>query len=681
MRTKSAACCLALLLAGTAYAQEPEATEEKEAADAFSDEIVVTATRDERSLDELPVSATVIGRDDIDTAPVTTTDELLRTVPGVNMPLGNSTVNNPLSNFVSMRGLGGARALVLLDGEPLNDSFFGFVSWDRSPLESVQKVEVVRGGGSSLFGNYALGGVINIVTRPIAGRALELRALGGSDDTYRLNLYGSQRIGERLGLGVSANRFDTDGYIPLEPAARGAIDVPARSEATNVQLKAEHTPSDTFRWFARVNAFDQEGSGGTRLSRNAREALGLAAGASWSLGEEGDLEARAFHQDQELTLDNTDVPFFSGRDFEFVSNAHVTPSTDTGASLQWTRGFEGRVRSLLAGVDLRRIDGEDRARNFNSDGSLALIEVGGGRQTSAGLFAEVSVSPFQRLEVLLSARYDHWENADGERRIVPGGITLYPDKTANEINPRLALRYELAPGIGLRAAAYRAFRAPNLDELYRSSSTSGSALVANPELDPEILVGAEAGFDLIRGPLRAQVNVFRNDVEDQITFVATRFFPVFTLEVQNVGESRSQGVETLLDLRLASGWTASASYTWTDTEILSNPPNPSLEGKKRVGVPEDYAALSARYVSPATGWTVSARGRYSGARFVDLQNTLALEAHEVFDLLASYPLGSRFEIFGIAENVLDEEYAVSAFGGRILGAPRQVFGGVRWSLR
>lgn len=668
------------MAAAVALGQEPEKPGTEEAATEVREEITVTATRSERPIEEVPVSVTVVDRQEIEAAPALTTDDLLRTVAGVNMPLASSTVIHPLSSFVSMRGLGGARALVLLDGEPMNDAFFGFTAWDGAPLDSLERVEVVRGGSSSLFGSYALGGAINLLTRPITGRQLSARALYGSNETSQASVYGSQMLRDDTGVSLHANRYDTDGYLTLEPAARGPIDVPSRSEVMDLQVRAEGQATSTVSWFARGGLLDQEGIAGTRLSRHTREGWDLSAGGRSWLGAAGQVDARLFFRDREMRTDNVEVPFFGGRSSEYVSNTHVTPSRDAGLSAVWTGGPAGpRVRSLVAGLDLRRIDGEDRARNFDSAGRLVLAQTSGGQQDAAGLFAEASLSPSSRVEVLLGARLDHWRNVDGQEVRRPGGLSRFPDKTATEVNPRLAVRWQAAPGFALRGSAYRSFRAPNLDELYRSSSLSGSELIADPLLDPEILTGAEAGFDLTLGRLRGQVNAFRNDMRDRITFVATRFFPVFTLEVQNVGESRSEGVEAMLDFGLGDRWSAAATYTWTDSVIRDNPANRTLEGKRLPGVAEDTGSLSLRYAAPG-GLTVAARGRYLGSRFVDAQNRTSLESHQVVDLFTSLPVGRGFELFAIAENLLDEEYAIGTFGGRTLGAPRQVFGGLRWRL-
>src|SRR5690349_11067829 len=109
--------------------------------------MVVTATRTERSLADQPDSVTVVTRQQIQETPAQSLDDVLRTIPSIDLPLTASYQVHPTANSVSMRGLGGIRALVLLDGVPINDPFFGYIQWNRVPMENVERVEVVRGGG------------------------------------------------------------------------------------------------------------------------------------------------------------------------------------------------------------------------------------------------------------------------------------------------------------------------------------------------------------------------------------------------------------------------------------------------------------------------------------------------------------------------------------------------------
>jgi outer membrane cobalamin receptor len=131
--------------------------------------VVVSAGRVEQRLADVPTHATVLTREDIERSAAQTVDDLLREIPGFSLfRRSSSVVANPTTQGVSLRGIGPSgvsRTLVLLDGVPVNDPFGGWVYWSKVPLESIERIEVVRGGGSALYGNYALGGVINIVTR------------------------------------------------------------------------------------------------------------------------------------------------------------------------------------------------------------------------------------------------------------------------------------------------------------------------------------------------------------------------------------------------------------------------------------------------------------------------------------------------------------------------------------
>jgi iron complex outermembrane receptor protein len=128
----------------------------------------------------------------IEATPVKTPDDLIRNLPGMNLSRGQSTVTHPTGQSIGMRGIGSNRALILVDGVPLNDAFGGWVNWSKVALPNVEQIELVKGGGSNLYGSYAMGGVINILTRVPDHDAARLEAGYGSFDTYRLNLYGAK---------------------------------------------------------------------------------------------------------------------------------------------------------------------------------------------------------------------------------------------------------------------------------------------------------------------------------------------------------------------------------------------------------------------------------------------------------------------------------------------------------
>jgi len=188
--------------------------------------VVVSASRIEQRLRDVPANVTVITKEDIRKSAARTVDDLLRQVPGFSLFRRNSTlVSNPPSQGVSLRGIGPSatsRTLVLLDGVPFNDPFGGWVYWSKVPLESIERIEVTRGGGSGVYGNYALGGVINIVTRrPEAGVA-QSKLEVGTRDTVDADLLASHVIGP-WAASLEGSFFRTDGYKIVREDQRGAI--------------------------------------------------------------------------------------------------------------------------------------------------------------------------------------------------------------------------------------------------------------------------------------------------------------------------------------------------------------------------------------------------------------------------------------------------------------------------
>ena len=195
---------------------------------------VVTATRTEQRLGEAPASVSVLTREDVSRTAAQSLDDLLRQVPGFSLfRRSSSLVGHPTTQGVSLRGIGpsgASRALVLLDGIPINDPFGGWVYWDRVPLQSVEQVEVVRGGGASVWGNYALSGVINIITRRPTERAAFFEGSYGTSDTGHADLLLTEALGP-FRLSLEGTYFTTDGYPVCEPR---------RAPSTGLGLRSRH---------------------------------------------------------------------------------------------------------------------------------------------------------------------------------------------------------------------------------------------------------------------------------------------------------------------------------------------------------------------------------------------------------------------------------------------------------
>lgn len=668
---------LAALAACTAFAQETPPVEADPAL-ARSDSVVVTATRGERSAADVPVSVTVVPRETVEDAPARTLDDALRNVVGLNLPLGSSNTIQPTTNHVSMRGLGGDRALVLLDGVPLNDAVNGYVPWNKAPLGTVERVEVVRGSAASLFGNYAMGGTVSIFSRPLDGSRLEADASYGSFDTRRLNASVTESLGAGVNAGVFLDAEDTDGYTRALPSERGAIDVPSWSRSLNLQVKAESTLPSGSRLFVKGNALDHDLSQGTRLAKTHRRMYDASAGGRFALGG-AELSATLYYQDATYDVDNTQLVPGSGRDEEYLANVAENPGRDVGGSVQWSRGLAGALTFLTFGLDAHRASSDDSVVSYDRYGNRTGTRTNEGHQTFAGLFGEASFLPAPRLELLVSARLDSWKNAGGREESSATGVTTYPDRSTTRLNPRLSARWALKDGLALRGSVYRGFRAPTLKELYRAAVTKTTTVLPNPDLGPETLVGGDVGANVSTKGFRGELNLFWNEIDGLIARETLALKPVLVVQPRNLGSGRSRGIELMGSFALGRGVSADAGYAFTDSVITKNPANPGLVGNR---IPDVSVHAGSLAVTWGTGWgpSVTFRGRALGRRYADDSNQLAMDPHLVLDLFASYPVARVLEAFVSVENLLDRQYVSDANVGRRLGPPLEAFAGLRLRL-
>lgn len=654
----------------------PEAT----AGATIEEEIIVTATRGERGVDELPVSATVLDLDRIETTPASALDELLRQVPGVTLPATPASVLGANLNVVAMRGVGPRSALVLLDGIPLNEAFAGALLWHKLPLFNVGGVEVVRGAATSLWGNLAAGGVINVLTRPIEPRSLRFEGSYGSNQTGRASLGVADRR-NALGASLALDHYETDGWRRTLPGEAGPTDTPSWSKSSTAQIKADFERGDRFDGWVRANLFDDDRTQGSDVSRTRQDSLDLAASGRWSLGS-GEIFGTAYRNDGDRDTDTASFVPGSGNSSEFRSAHSRQENRESGGSLQWSRPVGERIALASLGLDLRLARADDLTGNFNAAGAHVANNGFGGEQLSGGVFAQASLFPTPRLELLASGRVDRWENRDGFELLASGSTVRHADKSRTQFDPRVAMRYELAPGLALRAAVYRAFRAPVLQELYRPFRTTRAAQLPNPALGPETLLGGEAGLDWLparsHGRLRTELTLFDNEVEDQIGSLVIATSPLLTTQPANLGETRTRGVEWITRWAPDPRWQVDAAYTYSDSEIVANRADPALVGNRLPTVPRDTAQLGATYRDPR-GMTVALRGRHLGRRFEDGANTLALDAHTLLDASIAWSFGERITVLARGENLSDELYVAEARSRR-RGAPRQLFLGARFAF-
>jgi outer membrane receptor for ferrienterochelin and colicin len=656
---------------------------------AVAQEVTVTAaTRSDAKIDDLPVSATVVTQEEIRNSPAQSVDQLLLTIPGVNLQEPPSFAQHPTSNAVSMRGLGGERTLVLLDGVPLNDAFFGYVQWNQVPPESIDHVEVVRGAASSLWGNYAMSGVINIVTKAPVKNNLSVLASYGSYNTYQVGGSGDLVANRWLKLSLRADRFSTDGYNTTPKNQRGPLDIATSFHQNNVQANALFQASDNLTGYLRGNYQNNDQVLTTPAGVNNQHDAGVTGGLAKRFADTSRLEVNTWFQHTRFITENTDVPTGGTVGFEeFVQNVHTTPADDFGASALWTKSLGEKVSQIQFGGDFRRIAGSDTAEIFDETGAHVRTDLGKGKQEFIGVFGQLRFKPFAiPLEATLSGRFDRFRNYDGFDGN-PGGSGPQPDKNKNSFDPRLALRYQLNETVVLRGAVYRAFRAPTLDNLYRGFSTTSGTFLPNSQLGPETLFGGEAGGDVRIGKFAAGLTWFRNDVHNLIgsrNLTDAELPPGFFFGSKNinVGKVRSEGVELTSDYAFTRTLTANAAYTYTRSRVVENPQDPGSVGKQTPNIPRNFVAAGLRW-HPQPRWNLALQTRWVDHSFGDSDSTLVQDSHFIADAHVDYQITPTMQFFVSASNLLDRRYVGtnSGFEPQKLGPPVQAFLGLRWQLQ
>src|ERR1700751_3258269 len=216
--------------AWTAATNNPARLEIPLVPSAVNQSVIVTATRSQTLLSDVPLSDIQLTRPEVQAIPALTLDDTLRQIPGFSLfRRASSRTANPTAQGVSLRGLGASgsrRALVLGDGLPLNDPFGAWVYWDRVPRESISDIEIAQEGSSSLYGSDALGGVIQVLTRPPEPAGISLETSYGNQNSPELSAWGgAQKNGWETTFGGQV--FNTDGYTLIPKNQRGSVDIPA----------------------------------------------------------------------------------------------------------------------------------------------------------------------------------------------------------------------------------------------------------------------------------------------------------------------------------------------------------------------------------------------------------------------------------------------------------------------
>jgi outer membrane receptor protein involved in Fe transport len=319
---------------------------------------------------------------------------------------------------------------------------------------------------------------------------------------------------------------------------------------------------------------------------------------------------------------------------------------------------------------------------FNAGRTTTFVSAGG-RQRRIGFFAQDLFSISPRWQLAASARYDNWRDSSAssvERNLTTGVVTpnFFDPRATDAFSPRLTLTYRPKEQLAIRASAYRAFRAPTLNELYRNFRVGDTLTLANNNLTAERLTGGEIGanWNWTRR-VNARLTGYWTETVNPISNFTLSVTPaLITRQRRNLGRTRSLGIEAESEIKISNFWSLTTGYLFAGATVRRAPQDPTLEGLWIPQVPRHQFTLQTIYSHPKQV-TAAVQFRATSRQFDDDQNRLPLGRFAVIDAMVSRPINRYLELFGAVQNLLDERYAVGRTPIETLGMPRMVRGGVR----
>ncbi|HMP55245.1 MAG TPA: TonB-dependent receptor [Novosphingobium sp.] len=589
----------------------------------------------------------------------------------------DSRSSNPSAQGVTLRALGGnatSRALVLLDGVPMADPFFGYVPLSALAPERLGAIRVTRGGGSGAFGAGAVAGTIELTSADAASLGLlGASAMVNQRGESELSATLAPRLGE--GFAVASARWDRGrGFWTTPQAQRVPASLRAKFDSWSAGLRMVAPLGNAVELQARLMAFDDARvlrfDGAVTTSSGQDASLRLVSRGEWQVDALAYVQARDFSN---IVISSTS--------FRKTLDQRRTPSTGLGGKLE-LRPPLGDVHALKLGADWRLASGTMQEEPYSAVTGLATARRrAGGRNSDLGLFIEDDWT-LGNLILTAGLRADRWTVRNGYfREANPAGVITVNNRFANRSGWATSWRggavWQAGGGLSLRAAGYTGLRLPTLNELYRPFTVFPVTTRANAALANERLRGFDAGLDYAPSDaLSFSLTVFDNRVRNAVANVT---IGPNLRERRNVGAVRARGLELAAGLALGT-LRFDGSLALTDAEMQGSGLSAALDGKRPAQTPKLAAAGTLAW-TPREGWRLATTLRHTGAQAEDDLGIDRLPAATTLDAYAQVPLGKGIALVLRAENLAGERILTRNQAGSIdLGVPRTLWAGVKLRL-
>lgn len=567
------------------------------------DTVVVTATRTAKTVDQSMASVSVITRQDIEQSQALSVQELLRGVPGVSIANNGGLGKN---TSVFLRGTESDHVLVLVDGIKVGSATSGSTAFQDIPLDQIERIEIVRGPRSSLYGSEAIGGVIQFFTRKGGGELKPRISVGaGSDETYQVTA-GLSGGGDNSWFNASLSGLNTQGFNSCDgkpsPGGAGCFTVEPDEDGYENQAAA-------LRGGYR---FDN----GAELDLNWSRALGESE-FDGGFQNESDTQQELFGgRFTTALLDNWQVTLLAGRSKDKSDNFK-----DGVFSSRFNT--ERDTASLQNDIDLSDAQLLTVGLDYQKDRVVSSTSFAQTQRDNKGLFAQYQ---------LMAGAHDVAFSLRGDDN----------QQFGHHNTGSLGWGYQLTDGLRAMASYGTAFKAPSFNELYFPG-------YGNANLNPEQSRSVELGLAGEAAIGHWSANLYQTDIDDLIAYDASIFAP------GNVDQARIRGLELAYDTALGA-WQLASTLTLLDPENRGSGSNRGNVLARRAQKTL-YVDLNRDYGRYTTGVTLNAAGK----RYDDLANTRRLGGYSTLDLRVAYDLAEAWTLQGRVNNLFDKEYETASF--------------------
>jgi iron complex outermembrane receptor protein len=656
--TITALCTIFFSLSSFAVAEE-----KKQDGNIKLEEVVVTATKTERKVTEVPASVTVITAEEIEAMQVTKTEDILRNIEGVDVR-GFGGINPGEVTIRGIRGsFTGATTQILINGLPvepiqLNSRF----PWNLVLPKDIERIEIVRGPASALHGPNAIGGVINIITKRGKGKpSIDATGGYGSHNAYSVDASAGGAV-NKFDFRIGASHHDTSGYKRIPQASPDkTIDLDGRDYTDNkFDTTLGYRFSNGHEISLSLNYFDAEGAGygGRPNYRQGRNGYNLGLDYRNRISDIIDLKARFSRSD--LKLDYTEDsynPTVPGSSLNLTAQGK-TVETLWNAEIQ-TDLYLFKGNTLTLGVSYS--PGEIKRRRENAAGSQTWGQ--DSKTEVLGFYIQDEHRFGEKVIVTVGGRYDKFKFFDDRRYNTTTKVyDKYPDSDDDIFNPRGGIRLNLTKTTSLWASAGTAY-VPALNTL---KYVGNANFQDNPNLKPEKSVTYEIGVDqAISDFLKGKASFYQTKYKDRISAISVGA-TTWPKQYRNIAETEIDGLELALEAVIADYWYPFINYTYTDAKITKNPTDITIEGKRPEFIPFNKINIGLMYDNPKI---LNARvaGRYIGDRYWDAQNTAAKRLGDFFvtydKVSKKFSIGNTLKDINVSfavNNIFDRKY--SEFG-------------------